>query len=121
MVNELARSNAYYAAWALAEDDPDAPRAVSLAKAACAELGDTAFEQLGKSALATDFASYAADCLDSYSDIDTRQKLRRRLRTRLERLVGDAQAELLADDRSDGYGTRNERRFTQATAVRRAG
>lgn len=75
------------------------------AKAACAELGDAAFEQLGKSALATDFASYAADCLDTYGDIDTRQKLRRRLRTRLERLVGDAQAELLADDRSDGYGT----------------
>ena len=75
------------------------------AKAACAELGDAAFEQLGESALATDFAAYAADCLDSYGDIDSRQKLRRRLRARLERLVGNARAELLADDRSDGYGT----------------
>jgi thioredoxin-like negative regulator of GroEL len=75
------------------------------AHAACAELGDTAFAQLGKTALATDFASYAADCLEDYRDIDTRQKLRRRLRARLEQLVQDSQAELLTDDRSDGYGT----------------
>lgn len=73
--------------------------------AACAELADSAFAELGATALATDFAAYAADCLSSLTDVDARQKLRGRLRTRLERLVQDGRAELLADDRSDGYGT----------------
>ena len=78
------------------------------AKTACAELGDTAFADVGTSALATDFASYAADCLNTYPSVDIRQKLRSRLRTRLEKLVQDDKAELLVDDRSDGYGTLTE-------------
>ncbi len=77
-------------------------------KAACAALADSVFDELGKSALATDFAAYAADCQGSLTDVDQRQKLRSRLRTRLERLVQDERAELLADDRSDGYGTLTE-------------
>lgn len=74
-------------------------------KAGCAALADSAFEEVGASALATDFAAYAADCLSAVTDVDKRQKLRGRLRGRLERLVQDERAELLADDRSDGYGT----------------
>ena len=37
LITESARSVAYYAAWAVSEDTPDAPEAVSMAKAYCSE------------------------------------------------------------------------------------
>jgi thiol-disulfide isomerase/thioredoxin len=74
-------------------------------KAACADLGESAFAQVGASALGTDFAAYAADCLQSDTDAERRQLRRRHLRARLEELLKDPRAELLVDDRSDAYGT----------------
>lgn len=74
-------------------------------KKECALAGDRFFEEIEPSALATDFASYAADCSEAVPDVDLRQKLRRRLRERLLKLVRDPQAALSVDDRSDGFGT----------------
>ena len=88
-------------------------------KTKCAELGETTLRQLmqtaaaaaanikpdDKSALYTDLAAYTADCLDSYPDVDTRQRLRKSVLLSLEALVTDPQAALATDDRSDGYGT----------------
>lgn len=71
----------------------------------CANLYDQSFLQVGKSALATDFAAYAASCLDKLEDVDKRQKLRRQMRTDLGHLVSDPTADLAVDDRSDAYGT----------------
>jgi thioredoxin-like negative regulator of GroEL len=71
----------------------------------CIEVYEQHAQQVGKSALATDFASYAASCLESLGDADRRQKLRRRLRTDVEQLLADPAAELSVDDRSDAYGT----------------
>lgn len=75
---------------------------------ACAELADAAHDEVGRSATATDFFSYGALCLDSVSDVDTRQRLRQKLRGYLEAVVTDPAAPLLPDDRSDGYGTLTE-------------
>lgn len=71
----------------------------------CAELADLAHADVGRSATATDFFSYGADCAGRLSDADLRQRLRRQLRGYLEALVRDPAASLLPDDRSDGYGT----------------
>jgi tetratricopeptide (TPR) repeat protein len=71
----------------------------------CVEVYEQSFREVGKSALATDFAAYTGSCLDKLSDVDRRQKLRRRLRSDLEYLLADAAAELSMDDRSDAYGT----------------
>ncbi len=71
----------------------------------CVEVFEQSFQHVGKSALGTDFASYAASCMDKLGDVDRRQKLRRRLRSDLELLLSDPNAELSVDDRSDGYGT----------------
>lgn len=71
----------------------------------CIEVYQQHAQQLGKSALATDCASYAASCLESLEDADRRQKLRRRLRSDVEQLLADPEAELSVDDRSDAYGT----------------
>lgn len=71
----------------------------------CVEVFEQNFQLVGKNALATDFASYAASCIDKLGDVDRRQKLRRRLRSDLEHLLHDAAADLSVDDRSDGYGT----------------
>jgi len=71
----------------------------------CVELYEQSFHQLGHSALATDFAAYTASCLDKISDVDRRQRLRRRLRGDLEHLLHEADADLSVDDRSDAYGT----------------
>ncbi len=71
----------------------------------CAELYDQSFLQVGKSALATDFAAYAANCMDHLEDVDRRQKLRRQLRSDLDKLLADRTADLSVDDRSDAYGT----------------
>lgn len=71
----------------------------------CIEVYQQHALQLGKSALATDCASYAASCLESLEDADRRQKLRRRLRSDVEQLLADPEAELSVDDRSDAYGT----------------
>lgn len=73
--------------------------------ARCIEVYDQHAHELGHSALGTDFASYAASCLDSLEDADRRQKLRRRLRADIEQLLADPGAELSVDDRSDAYGT----------------
>ena len=73
--------------------------------ARCADLYDRSFLQVGKSALATDFAAYAASCMDKLDDVDRRQKLRRQLRTDLGNLLDDPSADLAIDDRSDAYGT----------------
>ena len=72
---------------------------------ACAELADLAHADVGRSAAATDFFSYGADCAGRLPDADLRQRLRRQLRSHLEAVVRDPQAPLLPDDRSDGYGT----------------
>lgn len=87
-------------------------------KTKCAELGETTLRQLmqpaantkpdDKSALYTDLAAYTADCLDSYPDVDTRQRMRNSVLLSLEALVTDPQAALATDDRSDGYGTLTE-------------
>lgn len=71
----------------------------------CIEVYEQHAHQLGHSAQTTDFASYAASCVDSLEDADRRQKLRRRLRSDLEQLVADKEAALSVDDRSDAYGT----------------
>lgn len=71
----------------------------------CALAGDRFFEEIEASALATDFAAYAADCSEAVPDVDLRQKLRRRLRERLLPMVRDPRAALSVDDRSDGFGT----------------
>lgn len=75
---------------------------------ACAELADAAHDEVGRSAIATDFFSYGSLCLDSVPDVDTRQRLRQKLRGYLEAVVTDPRAPLLPDDRSDGYGTLTE-------------
>lgn len=72
---------------------------------ACAELGDAVRAEVGWSAIATDFAANAANCLDNMTEFDTQVRLRRRLRHYLEGLVRDPRAPLMPDDRSDGYGT----------------
>ena len=74
-------------------------------RAACAVLGDRTLEELEPSALLTDLAAYTADCAESLTDVDQRQRLRRRLRERLLRVVREPQAALSVDDRSDGFGT----------------
>jgi tetratricopeptide (TPR) repeat protein len=71
----------------------------------CALAGDRFFEEIEASALATDFAAYAADCSEAVPDVDLRQKLRRRLRERLLLRVRETRAALSVDDRSDGFGT----------------
>lgn len=72
---------------------------------ACAELADLSHTEVGRSATATDFFSYGADCAGRLPDADQRQRLRRQLRGHLEAVVRDPAAPLLPDDRSDGYGT----------------
>jgi thioredoxin-like negative regulator of GroEL len=71
----------------------------------CAELADLSHTDVGRSAAATDFFSYGADCASRLTDADLRQRLRRQLRGHLEAVVRDPAAPLLPDDRSDGYGT----------------
>jgi thioredoxin-like negative regulator of GroEL len=73
--------------------------------AACADLVHTSLTATGNGAAATDFAAYAASCLDHLNDADRRQKLRQRLRGHLLSLVQDYSAPLSVDDRSDAYGT----------------
>ncbi len=72
---------------------------------ACVELVATSLQATGNNANATDFAAYAAACLDHDNDADQRQKLRQRLRGYLTALVDDSSAPLSVDDRSDAYGT----------------
>jgi tetratricopeptide (TPR) repeat protein len=72
---------------------------------ACAELGDSAAADVGHNATATDFFSYAADCLERVADPDAQARLRQLLRQHLAAVVHDPRAPLSPDDRSDGYGT----------------
>ncbi|MDW8283165.1 MAG: thioredoxin family protein [Myxococcales bacterium] len=72
---------------------------------ACADLVETSLAATGNGAAATDFAAYAASCLDHLDDADRRQRLRQGLRNYLVSLVHDPQAPLSVDDRSDGFGT----------------
>ncbi len=72
---------------------------------ACAELGDAAKDEVGRSATATDFMAYATNCLEQVSDANAQLQLRQRLREHLRTLVHDPRAALSPDDRSDGYGT----------------
>lgn len=71
----------------------------------CVAVHERHFAQAGKTALATDFASYVARCVAQIPDVDRRHKLARQLRQDLEKLVLDRAADLSVDDRSDGYGT----------------
>lgn len=71
----------------------------------CVQLVDTSLAATGNGAPATDFASYAATCLDHLTDVDRRQRLRQRLRAHLHSLVEDLNAPLSVDDRSDAFGS----------------
>jgi len=71
----------------------------------CATTYEQHFLRFSHSALATDFASYSAQCIGHLTEADRRQKLRRQLVRDLEQLLADKTEELSVDDRSDGYGT----------------
>ena len=72
---------------------------------ACAELGDSAHTEVGRTSTAADFFFFASDCLDHVTDLDAQARLRRSIRQYLTELVRDPRAQLLPDDRSDGYGS----------------
>jgi thioredoxin-like negative regulator of GroEL len=72
---------------------------------ACAELGDTAHAEVGRSSTAADFLMFATLCLEQVTDLDAQARLRKNIRQYLIELVRDPRATLLPDDRSDGYGS----------------
>lgn len=72
---------------------------------ACAELGDSAHGEVGRTSTAADFFMFATLCLDQVTDLDAQARLRRNIRGYLTELVRDPKAALLPDDRSDGYGS----------------
>jgi thioredoxin-like negative regulator of GroEL len=68
----------------------------------CVELGLSAMEATGATASAADFVYHAAACADELPDSDARKRaLRERAIARLTALVGDPEAALSVDDRTD--------------------